>query len=288
MGSYVYAQDLIVLRDGNIIEAKVTEISPSEIKYKRSSNLNGPTIVILKDDVLSIRYENRSVEIINPLPTARRPEENQQITPTTPAGQQGNQNRPNTATGQRRPPAKPQTALDPNELTVAINANPAGLLTFGPSVCLELGKGKFNFELNLIIPSALVSGFTGGFGGLATFNGFWHKPNGGFYLGGGIGYIFQKNYYDGYVYDGTGFNGDNFYSMYRAGYFNSHLLTWGLNLGYKFVLSSGLYFRTGAFLGAGFDFGARNIIKEFASDGWKYHSRWRFYAKPDLTIGYVF
>jgi hypothetical protein len=70
---------------------------------------------------------------------------------------------------------------------------------------------------------------------------------------------------------------------------NSHLIVYGLNLGYKFVLSSGLYFRTGAFLGAGLDFGISNrTIKEFTSDGWKFHSSWSFYAKPDLTIGYVF
>jgi hypothetical protein len=252
--SYIYAQDLIVLRDGNIIEAKVTEITPTEIKYKRSNNLNGPTIVIYKDDVLSIRYENRTVEIINPLPTARRQEqEPRQITPTTQGGQQNNQGtqvyRPGNSgagnsSGQRRTPPKPQTALDPDELTVAINANPAGLLLYGSSVCLELGKGKFNFELNLIIPAGLVSGFSGGFGALTTFNRFWHKPNGGFYLGEGIEYIIQNNYYE-YVFDGL------INSIFMSGNLNSHLLTAGLNLGYKFVLESGLYFRTGACIGGG-------------------------------------
>jgi hypothetical protein len=301
----VYAQDLIVLRDGNIIEAKVTEITPTEIKYKRSNNLNGPTIVIDKADVLSIRYENRSVEIINPLPTARRQEqEPRQITPTTQGGQQstqtGQQNsqtgqqggqvyRPGSSgasnsSGQRRAPIKPQTALDPDDLTVAINANPAGLLLYGSSVCLELGKGKFNFELNLIIPAGLASGFTGGFGALTTFNRFWHKPNGGFYLGGGIGYIFQKNYYE-YVFDGL------INSSFMSGNLNSHLLTVGLNLGYKFVLESGLYFRTGACIGGGVDFGAmdvNSIISIIPFFNIPSVSVVRFYAKPDLTIGYCF
>jgi hypothetical protein len=66
----VYAQDLIVLRDGNMIEAKVTEISPTEIRYKRASHLDGPTIVVLAPYVLSIRYANGKVDIINPAPPA--------------------------------------------------------------------------------------------------------------------------------------------------------------------------------------------------------------------------
>ena len=37
----VNAQDIIVLKDGNMIEAKVTEISSSEIRYKRFDNLDG-------------------------------------------------------------------------------------------------------------------------------------------------------------------------------------------------------------------------------------------------------
>ena len=63
----VYAQDLIILRNGNVIEAKVAEISPTEIKYRRFNHLDGPIITIARTDVLSIRYENDTVEIINPV-----------------------------------------------------------------------------------------------------------------------------------------------------------------------------------------------------------------------------
>ena len=66
----VGAQDLIVLRDGNMIEAKVTEISPSEIRYKRANHLDGPTIVVPAANVLSIRYANGKVDIINAAPAA--------------------------------------------------------------------------------------------------------------------------------------------------------------------------------------------------------------------------
>jgi len=56
------ALDLIILRDGNVIEAKVMEISPTEIRYRRADNLNGPLRVIPVASVLSIRYENGTVE----------------------------------------------------------------------------------------------------------------------------------------------------------------------------------------------------------------------------------
>ena len=57
-----FAQDLIVLKDGNVIKSKVTEIGIQEIRYKKWSNTDGPSYVIGKSDVLSINYENGEVE----------------------------------------------------------------------------------------------------------------------------------------------------------------------------------------------------------------------------------
>jgi len=68
----VGAQDLIILRDGNVIEARVAEISPTEIRFRRLNHLDGPVIVISRADVLSIRYANGSVDIMNSVsPTAQ-------------------------------------------------------------------------------------------------------------------------------------------------------------------------------------------------------------------------
>ena len=60
------AQDVITLRNAEQIRAKVTEISPSEIRYKRFEHLEGPTVVIPKSDVFAINYENGTREVINP------------------------------------------------------------------------------------------------------------------------------------------------------------------------------------------------------------------------------
>ena len=47
-------QDVIIMKDGDEIEAKVTEILKDNIKYKRASNLTGPTYTIEKAKVFMI------------------------------------------------------------------------------------------------------------------------------------------------------------------------------------------------------------------------------------------
>jgi hypothetical protein len=68
--SLASAQDLIALHDGNVIRAQVTEISPTEIRYRRFDHLDGPVLVIPAANVLSIRFETGRVEIITPIPPA--------------------------------------------------------------------------------------------------------------------------------------------------------------------------------------------------------------------------
>jgi len=212
----ITAQDIIVFKDGTMLESKVLEISPTEIKYKRFDHMDGPIIVIPTNNVLSIRYENGRVDTIHAAKT---------------------------------------TAIDTNKFIFGINANPGGFLSSpgsGSGVNIELGKGNFNTEINLMIPRS------GGFGGLVTFNGFWPSQIGGFYLGGGIGLgLYNDDKYDKYDYREGG-------DRIRT----HSSLPVGLNIGYKFVTKSGLYFRTGAFIG--FDF-------------WGYP----LYLKPDLAIGWT-
>ena len=253
VGISVFAQDLIILKNGNMIEAKVMEISPSEIRYKRSDNLDGPMIVILAASVLSIRYENGTHEIIN-ADTAVEQE--------------------SAETEKSKTLAAPKTtAMDPNKLTVGINANPSGLLLYGPSICIEFSKGNFNSEINLIYPFGLTSKSNIGFGFLATFNYFWHGWIGGFYLGGGIGYTWRKDYHSHTTHLTTP-------GYWKNANWDSHINTFGLNLGYKFVMSSGIYFRTGAYLGVGIDWAA--IDTDTPRDSVF------FYGKPDLAVGYSF
>lgn len=56
------AQDLINKKSGEVIEAIVSEVNPSEITFKKFSYKDGPDYVILKSEILSIRYANGDVD----------------------------------------------------------------------------------------------------------------------------------------------------------------------------------------------------------------------------------
>jgi hypothetical protein len=67
--------DVLLFKDGSEIRAKVLEISPNEVKYKRCDNLEGPSYVSRKADLFMIKYANGSREIMKaaepekPMPT---------------------------------------------------------------------------------------------------------------------------------------------------------------------------------------------------------------------------
>ena len=158
----VSAQDLIILRDGNTIEAKVLEISPTEIRYKRIDHLDGPTIVIMAIDVLSIRYENGRTEIINTI--------TQPITPITLT--------PPTAVQ-----AVDQQNLNPRLNTIGVTVGYQGISAFGFTVNGTVSPGNYTFfDFNLGL------GFNSfAFNGRINFNAFVPFKIGGWYAGAGIG-----------------------------------------------------------------------------------------------------
>jgi len=63
--SIIKAQDTLSTRSGESIIAKVLEVTTNEVKYKKFNNLNGPDIIILKSDLLQIRYENGTKDDFN-------------------------------------------------------------------------------------------------------------------------------------------------------------------------------------------------------------------------------
>ena len=58
------AQDRLVKMDNTIIECKVIEIGPELIRYKKWTNLDGPTYSVLSNDINSIVFENGEIELI--------------------------------------------------------------------------------------------------------------------------------------------------------------------------------------------------------------------------------
>lgn len=59
------AQDIIVTKDSKKIEAKITEVSKSEIKYKEFDYQDGPTFILGIDEIATIAYGNGKVVVYN-------------------------------------------------------------------------------------------------------------------------------------------------------------------------------------------------------------------------------
>ena len=60
-----YAQDIIVRKDAKKIDAKILEVSTSEIRYKELDNLDGPTFILRTNEIVTIIYANGKVVIYN-------------------------------------------------------------------------------------------------------------------------------------------------------------------------------------------------------------------------------
>jgi hypothetical protein len=57
------AQDIITLKSGDEIKAKVQEIGTDNVKYKKYDNQNGPTYTLMKSDIFMIKYENGDKDV---------------------------------------------------------------------------------------------------------------------------------------------------------------------------------------------------------------------------------
>jgi hypothetical protein len=55
----------LVFKNGTEVSGNVLEINPTEVKYKKCDNLNGPTIVVKRTDVVKIKYINGTTEQLN-------------------------------------------------------------------------------------------------------------------------------------------------------------------------------------------------------------------------------
>ena len=63
--SVLNAQDVITMKDGSDVQAKILEVTTSEIKYKKFSNPDGPVFTVKKSEVLLVRYENGEQDVFS-------------------------------------------------------------------------------------------------------------------------------------------------------------------------------------------------------------------------------
>ncbi|MBD2722889.1 hypothetical protein [Hymenobacter armeniacus] len=64
-GGVAQAQDVLTKRNGEELKVKVVEITPSEVKFRRADNLEGPLISVWRTDVFMIVYANGVKEVLN-------------------------------------------------------------------------------------------------------------------------------------------------------------------------------------------------------------------------------
>lgn len=83
-----YAQDNIILRNGEEIPAKVLEINQNDLKYRKSANLDGPIYTAPLRDVLLIKYVNGTKDIFGTegSPLLVKPVATESSAATSPAG----------------------------------------------------------------------------------------------------------------------------------------------------------------------------------------------------------
>ncbi len=59
------ADDVLITKNSQKINAKIEEVGFDVIKYRRSDNLTGPIYTIPKSDVITVIFENGTVEVFN-------------------------------------------------------------------------------------------------------------------------------------------------------------------------------------------------------------------------------
>lgn len=65
MSISIYAQDVIVKKDGTTIMAKVLTVNTTVVEYKKWSNQDGPTYAIETKELISINYANGDKEVFS-------------------------------------------------------------------------------------------------------------------------------------------------------------------------------------------------------------------------------
>lgn len=81
LGWSARAQDVLTKTTGEELNVKVLEITPTEVRYKRTDNPDGPLITVRRTDVFMVRYANGTKEVFGPGPMPGVPYTN----PTTAA-----------------------------------------------------------------------------------------------------------------------------------------------------------------------------------------------------------
>lgn len=264
------SQDVITTKSGEEIMAKVSEVSKTEIKYKRFDNPEGPTYIVNKRDVFMVKYQNGTKEIMK----------------NEPETDSYNDSRMRKWTNQR-------------EVGISAFADLGGLGFTGPHFGIEARWRqlwintfiKFS-DLGGTNIGALNKAYLGntetctdelydfnGFGGGFTVKCLFPFKNGhGIHLG-------IINEWAGYEYTRHQLNSSAIENW------NTNSVSTGLGVGYSYHSPKGIYCTVGGYWGVSVFDGTKEY---FHRDGivsthyWTNHTWTDFFGIMELTIGYEF
>ena len=150
------AQDIIMLRNGNEIQALVQEIGIDDVKYKKWDNQTGPNYTLKKSEIFMIKYANGDKDLIteNSLP-ATAPDNTK---PSTESQAELLYVTKSVVSGIKIKNSSGVT-LAGNEITNMLATVPEALRTYGVGVNLKGGGTGFNIAGTVLICVGLVSYF---------------------------------------------------------------------------------------------------------------------------------
>ena len=61
----LFSQDNVILKSGEELKVKITEVSDNNIKYKKLDFLEGPNFTINTSDIFMIKYSNGEKQMFN-------------------------------------------------------------------------------------------------------------------------------------------------------------------------------------------------------------------------------
>lgn len=65
MAAGAFAHDFIITRDGQRVDAKILEVSSTEVKYKDPENPDGATFILRAEEINTVVFENGKVRVYN-------------------------------------------------------------------------------------------------------------------------------------------------------------------------------------------------------------------------------
>lgn len=230
--------DNIIQKNGEELSAKVSEITPSVVKYKRCDNLEGPTFSMEKEKILMIRYMNGTKEVFNTPDTRTNPDYVPNSTPDKSTSNSASKNASKPSFGFRL--GLQSVAVGNSNYSIQSQYGSRLGLLFGVTSFIPVGK-KIDIRPGLIYTSkgASYTDYTNVYLGLnyieIPVDVAYRIGSGGFALSVGPYLAFLTNakdydlsgneidlnsYYGSQVYNGTDF-GLNFGASYLiAGKFN--------------------------------------------------------------------